>query len=472
MAQQITDNLEVSGNLQVESNLVVKGTITTDTFNVQNLVTPNGHLASVGNWTYATEGELNGKGFSWQWDQGSTYLSYMNGNRLRTNSNFDLSAAAFSYSIDNIPVLSADRLGTSVVKSNLQQIGTLNSLQVSGAVNLSDLLFVDDVSNRIGIGTEEPSASLSILDNNVEIGIGSPEYGLGHIGTYSNSDFAIITDSLSRIVVKSTGEVNIGDPVKGGGRLNVYGTLTATSVITDYKVERSNPINFKAAQGQDIYGLGFAWTGTGSARQFIMMGGPDRLWSSESIDLAPHQSYYLNGMVALSADGLGPTLLNSSLQTLGTLTSLKVAGHSDLGHVKAENLTLTLDTNTACYDQNSIDSNTNFSIKVNGESLLSLSNDKVVLGDKQQQHTPVQVFGAVSINVNTPDPELSLAVNGNYMLGGKKFVHFPSAPATGEYQLGDICWNTAPTPNSFVGWICVASGTPGIWSGFGMIEGQ
>ena len=472
MAQQITDNLEVSGNLQVESNLVVKGTITTDTFNVQNLVTPNGHLASVGNWTYATEGELNGKGFSWQWDQGSTYLSYMNGNRLRTNSNFDLSAAAFSYSIDNIPVLSADRLGTSVVKSNLQQIGTLNSLQVSGAVNLSDLLFVDDVSNRIGIGTEEPSASLSILDNNVEIGIGSPEYGLGHIGTYSNSDFAIITDSLSRIVVKSTGEVNIGDPVKGGGRLNVYGTLTATSVITDYKVERSNPINFKAAQGQDIYGLGFAWTGTGSARQFIMMGGPDRLWSSESIDLAPHQSYYLNGMVALSADGLGPTLLNSSLQTLGTLTSLKVAGHSDLGYVKAENLTLTLDTNTARYDQNSIDSNTNFSIKVNGESLLSLSNDKVVLGDKQQQHTPVQVFGAVSINVNTPDPELSLAVNGNYMLGGKKFVHFPSAPATGEYQLGDICWNTAPTPNSFVGWICVASGTPGIWSGFGMIEGQ
>ena len=472
MAQQITDNLEVSGNLQVESNLVVKGTITTDTFNVQNLVTPNGNLASVGNWTYATEGELNGKGFSWQWDQGSTYLSYMNGNRLRTNSNFDLSAAAFSYSIDNIPVLSADRLGTSVVKSNLQQIGTLNSLQVSGAVNLSDLLFVDDVSNRIGIGTEEPSASLSILDNNVEIGIGSPDYGVGHIGTYSNADFDIVTDGLPRIKVKSTGEVNIGDPINGGGKLNVYGTLTATSVITDYKVERSNPINFKAAQGQDIYGLGFAWTGTGSARQFIMMGGPDRLWSSESIDLAPHQAYYVNGMVALSADGLGPTLLNSSLQTVGTLTSLRVAGHSDLGHVKAENLTLALDTNTARYDQTSIDSNTSFDIKINGETLLGLSNNKVVLGDVLEQHKPVQLFGAVSINVNTPDPELSLAVNGNYMLGGKRFVHFPSAPATGEYQLGDICWNTAPTPNSFVGWICVASGTPGIWNGFGMIASQ
>jgi hypothetical protein len=472
MAQQITDNLEVSGNLQVESNLVVKGTITTDTFNVKNLVTPNGSLASVGNWTYATENELNGKGLSWAWEQGSTYLSYMNGNRLRTNSSFDLSAGSFSFSIDNIPVLSSDRLGTGIVKSNLQQVGTLHSLQVSGAVNLSDLLFVDDVSNRIGIGTEEPGASLTILDNNVEIGIGSPDYGIGHIGTYSNSDFAIVTDGLSRINVKSTGEVSIGDPVKGGGKLNVYGTLTATNVITDYKIERSNPINFKASTGQDIYGLGLAWTGTGSARQFIMMGGPDRLWSTESIDLAPHQAYYLNGMVALSADGLGSTLLNSSLQTLGTLTSLKVAGHSDLSHVKAENLTLAVDTDSARYDQNSIDSNTNFNIKINGENLLALSNERVVLGDVQQQHTPVQIFGAVSINVNTPDPELSLAVNGNYMLGGKRFVHFPSAPATGEYQLGDICWNTAPTPNSYIGWICVASGTPGIWNGFGMIASQ
>jgi len=388
------------------------------------------------------------------------------------NSHFDLSAAAFSYKIDNIAVLSADQLGTTVVKSNLQQVGTLHSLKVSGPTNLADLLFVDDVSNRIGIGTEEPTASLTILDNNVEIGLGSPDYGIGYIGTYSNSDFAIVTDALPRILVKATGDVNIGDPIKGGGKLNVYGTLTATNVITDYKVERSNPINFKASQGQDIYGLGLAWTGTGNARQLIMMAGPDRLWSTESIDLAPHQAYYLNGMVALSSDGLGPTLLNSSLQTLGTLTSLHVAGHSDLGHVKAENLTLSLETNSARYDQNSIDSNTNFAIKINGENLLALSNERVTLGDVQQQHKPVQLFGAVSINVNTPDPDLSLAVNGNYMLGGKRFVHFPSAPATGEYQLGDICWNTAPTPNSYIGWICVASGTPGLWNGFGIIASQ
>jgi hypothetical protein len=472
MAQQITDNLEVSGNLQVDANLVVKGTITTDTFNVQNLVTPNGSLASVGNWTYATEQELNGKGFSWNWEQGSTQLTYRDGNRLRTNSHFDLSAAAFSYKIDNIAVLSADRLGTTVVKSNLQQLGTLNELTVSGPANLSDLLFVNDISNRIGIGTEEPNASLSILDNNVEIGIGSPEIGVGNIGTYSNADFAIVTDNLNRILVKATGEVNIGDAVKGGGKLNVYGTLYATNVVTDYKVERPNPISFVPADGQSVYGLGFNWVGKDSTRQLTLMGSPERLFSSTSIDVAAHQAYYVNGMVGLSSDGLGPTVLNSSLTSVGTLNNLSVTGHSNLSHVIAENLTLGLESNTAYIDSTGINSQSNFSISLKSSPVVSLSSNKIVVGDSGLQQKPVQIFGAVSINVNTPDPDLSLAVNGNYMLGGKRFVNFPQAPVTGQYHLGDICWNSQPTPNSYIGWICVASGTPGIWNGFGMIASQ
>lgn len=35
---------------------------------------------------------------------------------------------------------------------------------------------------------------------------------------------------------------------------------------------------------------------------------------------------------------------------------------------------------------------------------------------------------------------------------------------------GDICWNLSPASGGFVGWVCVAAGTPGTWKGFGYIE--
>lgn len=45
-----------------------------------------------------------------------------------------------------------------------------------------------------------------------------------------------------------------------------------------------------------------------------------------------------------------------------------------------------------------------------------------------------------------------------------------SVPTEGNYKRGDIVWNSAPTPGGFLGWICVATGTPGTWKGFGTIE--
>ena len=48
------------------------------------------------------------------------------------------------------------------------------------------------------------------------------------------------------------------------------------------------------------------------------------------IDLAPGDRYEINDVVVLSATGIGSGVLNSSLQTLGTLTSLTVSGAANL----------------------------------------------------------------------------------------------------------------------------------------------
>lgn len=45
-----------------------------------------------------------------------------------------------------------------------------------------------------------------------------------------------------------------------------------------------------------------------------------------------------------------------------------------------------------------------------------------------------------------------------------------TAPTSGEHAQGDIIWNRDPVAGGAVGWVCVASGTPGTWKTFGAIE--
>ena len=46
-----------------------------------------------------------------------------------------------------------------------------------------------------------------------------------------------------------------------------------------------------------------------------------------------------------------------------------------------------------------------------------------------------------------------------------------SAPPTNStYYVGDKVYNSAPASGSYIGWVCVAGGTPGTWKGFGLIE--
>lgn len=43
-------------------------------------------------------------------------------------------------------------------------------------------------------------------------------------------------------------------------------------------------------------------------------------------------------------------------------------------------------------------------------------------------------------------------------------------PGYGEWNVGDIVYNSNPTAGSYVGWVCVTAGSPGTWKGFGLIQ--
>lgn len=43
-------------------------------------------------------------------------------------------------------------------------------------------------------------------------------------------------------------------------------------------------------------------------------------------------------------------------------------------------------------------------------------------------------------------------------------------PATGYYPKNSICWNENPAESGYLGWVCTASGSPGTWRSFGLVN--
>ena len=455
---------DIVGNASVQSNLTVAGTITADTVNVKNLVTDSGSLASVGQWEFDNEGELNGKGLNWAWGENRTRLMYRTGGRITLNADFDLSKGK-TFKIDNTEVISTTALGPTITKSNLKQIGTLSTLTVLGTTTIGEFAYFNPNFNRLGLGTDEPGASLTIVDNDVEIALGSPKYGVGQIGVVSNHDFALITDNIARVTVKNHGEVHIGDEQGRNGVLRVFGTFYADNVVSDTRVDRTSPLEFKATRDTSIYGLGLVWSGDGNRKQFVMKP-DDRLWSSESIDLADGRVYSINGETVLSSGRLGDRILESSLTSVGILSTLTVAGTATLDSVTASAITVN------ALSAARLENNSNFTISVSGGESFYADENEIALGNKQNTRRPVKVFGQLTVGVNNPDPDVSFAVNGNVSFGNKKFVNGLTAPTSGTFSKGDICWNQDPKSDSYVGWICIVAGAPGQWAPFGTIGRQ
>jgi hypothetical protein len=397
--------------------------------------------------------------------------------RLWANNDLDL-AVDHVYKIDNVPVLSYTELGLTVTKSNLRQIGTLNTLDVSGDASLAEFAHFNSTFNRLGLGTNEPNASISILDNDVEIAIGSPSYGVAQVGTYSNHNLQLTTDNIARITIKNSGEVVIGDEVGKNGVLRVFGTLQVDNFVADTRIERSSPLEFKGGRDGTVYGLGLVWKGADFTRQLIMRPDPDRLWSSTSIELAEFQALYINGKTVITEHELGQNVTFSNLVRVGTLQELSVAGAArmegtlEAGETIVKSLFINTGVKNISLNADGINSNYNVRIAVKENDVVFGDDLEIILGNPNQSRRPVKVFGAMSIGVNNPDPELGLSVAGDVSFGGKKFISGFKAPEAGTFNQGDICWNVNPQESSFVGWVCVQSGSPGRWLTFGAIGRQ
>jgi len=466
-------NLEVVGQSKFNDGIIVKGntdisgTITADTINVKHIICDEpGGLNDPFAFTANTAKELDGKGFHFTDGNATRQFVFKENGRMWSTMNLDLSRGN-SYQIENIPVLTMTELGDSVVKSNLQSLGTLHKLKVGGDVEFAQWAFFNSVHNRLGINTENPNGAIGIVENNVELVLSSYKPGVGYIGTFNNTDLEIGTDNTSRVVIKNTGEVVFGSAKYKNAVIRIHGKLEVDEIVNDPREGKFLPLTFKAGKDTSIYGTGIVWLQDGAARQLTYAANPDRIFSTEIIDIADDKWLSIGSSMVISRSSLGASVTSSSLTKVGLLENLDVAGASNLSTLSVSKITLSGDNQLEISSQ-SISSKNTFTVNVDDEQEIKIGNS-IEIGNNQNTSRKISLFGQVSVNASNPDPDVSLTVNGNLSFANKKFITGTSKPNAGTYRKGDICWNSDPEATAYIGWVCIKEGTPGEWLPFGQI---
>jgi hypothetical protein len=282
--------------------------------------------------------------------------------------------------------------------------------------------------------------------------------------------------------------------------LSVSNTLTAASIKTDVlevkeiradiKFEKDVPIVFS---GKDIAGKGMLWSGQGNTKQFIYAANPDRFFVSENLDFARGKSISINNIKLIDERELGPTITKSNLREVGRLNGLIVDGDVSIGqfltfYSSTNRLGLGTDSPNAalsvCEDgievvvgtkdsvRGYIGTHASHSLDIvtdNAARIIIAAGGNIQLGNPKLPPVQVSVHGKLSVRVSTPDPEVDLHVAGAVKFGNRLQKVDRSYPTAGSYNQGDIVWNSEPTINRYVGWVCVQAGAPGLWEPFGKI---
>ncbi len=169
---------------------------------------------------------IEGKGILWA---GRSYTKQLifasNPDRIFISESVDLGKGK-NLSINNLKVLDETSLGTTITKSNLRELGRLNGLIVDGSASISEYFYFDGHTNRFGLGTAQPNAAISVIENDVEIVIGAKETAKGFIGTFNSQDLSIGTDNTARISISAGGNITLGNASSGPVQVNVLGKLT------------------------------------------------------------------------------------------------------------------------------------------------------------------------------------------------------------------------------------------------------
>jgi hypothetical protein len=276
---------------------------------------------------------------------------------------------------------------------------------------------------------------------------------------------------------------------------------TLSQALKDLAKGQSSPdliglthLEFNAEKGKNNYGKGLIFKGHGTTKQLTLAGEPDRFILTENLDLGKEKSYMINRIKVLDQTELGPSVTKSSLRELGKLKGLIVEGsisvnqdvyydsqtekfgigteepHSKVSIVD-KNVEIIIGSNDQGKAQIGTFSNQDLDLVVGSSAKITLKSNNVIdLGNPNSNPSSIRIHGKLSVGVKVPDNGVDLHVAGPVRFNNRLHISAESAPTAGNYNIGDIVWNSNPKSGGTVGWICTRSGDPGVWNRFGEIK--
>lgn len=237
--------------------------------------------------------KLYGKGLLWTGSGNTKQLVFQgNPDRFFCSENIDL-AKNKTISINGSTVIDKESLGSTITKSSLKEVGKLKSLTVNGPVCINEHLFFNDSLDRIGIGTDQPNAALSVADHGVEVLVGSRS-NRGLMGTFASHAIDIVTDNVARLSVSANGNIDLGCRTNSPISVSVHGTLGINVSTPDSraKLDVDGAIKFNSClhlRGDEpprggVFNLGdIVWNSNPQKKKHIgwvcISGGSPGLWA-------------------------------------------------------------------------------------------------------------------------------------------------------------------------------------------------
>jgi len=246
--------------------------------------------------------------------------------------------------------------------------------------------------------------------------------------------------------------------------------------------------------GGKVFNKGLLWVGTGNTKQLVLQDGPDRVFSSEHIDLAKDRHLSINKVPVLDQTQLGASVVKSSLKEVGTLKGLNIDGglrvnqymvfdhHTDrlgLGteepnaalSVAEDGIEVVIGTEDFTSGVVGTFASHDLHIKTDNTTRISVgAGGDVEIGNRNNSPIQASVHGSLSVGVNNPDPGVDLHVRGNIKFANRTHMVDSQPPQGGSWNQGDIVWNQSPEQRKHVGWVCTKAGNPGVWNPFGEIH--
>ena len=232
----------IANDLKVTGDLTVDGTVHAKRMHVEE-VTADVRNERTEPLQFTAKGDKTayGKGLIWPGGQYTKqFILQERPDRFFATESIELRGNKI-YMINGQNVLSQDTLGTTVVKSNLKSLGTLETLSVDGPVTVDNFIHYDANTQRLGFGTDAPNAIVSVVSWDHEFVIDPTDDKKFKVGTYTTGALDIITDDTPRISVEATGAITLHEKTVIKGQVGIG----VKNFTPDADLTVSGPIRFQ-----------------------------------------------------------------------------------------------------------------------------------------------------------------------------------------------------------------------------------